>query len=206
MAEASNLAFKKKLKEKSLQNFWSFKYFSHNNLISACDKENSVTTRDFNPENNGTSNLSGVQQGNVLSLEWKRSQIKYLSNKESRCCYGRKWRWIGNEGHSVENDEYAGVEFAEEESYERVNFVLQWISLASKDEGHHKNLFKAHYFIKNNVCNMIVESVSTKNLVLHKLVGYLKLSTEHHKKLYTLSWVSKGSQIGRLFEVVYRTP
>lgn len=39
------------------------------------------------------------------------------------------------EGHAVENNEYAGVEFAEEESDERVNFLFHRILLSSKDEG-----------------------------------------------------------------------
>lgn len=35
----------------------------------------------------------------------------------------------------AENEKYVGVDFAEEESDERVNFVLQRILLLTKDEG-----------------------------------------------------------------------
>jgi uncharacterized protein YciU (UPF0263 family) len=65
----------------------------------------------------------------------------------------------------VEDDEYAEVELAEEESSERVSFVLKRILLASKDEGQRKNLFKTHCSIKNKVCNLIVDNGSTENLV-----------------------------------------
>lgn len=46
-----------------------------------------------------------------------------------------------------ENDEYADVEFTEEESDERVNFLLQRVLLTSKDKGQRKNLFKTHFSI-----------------------------------------------------------
>lgn len=36
--------------------------------------------------------------------------------------------------HAVKNDEYAGVMFVEEDSNERVHFVLHIILLESKDE------------------------------------------------------------------------
>lgn len=73
--------------------------------------------------------------------------------------------------------------------------MLHRILLASKDEGRNENLFKTHCSIKNKVCNLIVDNGSTKNLVSLKLVEYLKLSRESHEKPYTLSLVSKGSQL-----------
>ncbi|XP_057247959.1 uncharacterized protein LOC104884719 [Beta vulgaris subsp. vulgaris] len=95
-----------------------------------------------------------------------------------------------------ENDEYADAEFAEEESEDRVNFVLQRVLLASREEGQRKNLFKTHCSIQIKVCNLIVDNGSTKNLVSQKLVEYLRLpTTQHEKKRYTLGWVSKGSQV-----------
>lgn len=65
------------------------------------------------------------------------------------------------EGQSVENDEYARVEFAKNEYDERINFVLQRILQASKEKGQHKNLFKTHCSIKNKIYNLIVDSGST---------------------------------------------
>lgn len=69
------------------------------------------------------------------------------------------------EGHVVDNNEYAGVNFIEEESDERVNFVLQRILIASKDEGQRNNLFKTHYSIKNKVRNLIVDSGIMENML-----------------------------------------
>lgn len=65
-----------------------------------------------------------------------------MSNLKSRCCV------LEGDGEEFEgeNDEYANVEFAEEEYDERVNFVLYRVLLTSKDEGQRKNLFKTHCF------------------------------------------------------------
>lgn len=46
------------------------------------------------------------------------------------------------------------------------------------------------------MCNPILDSVITNNLVSQKLVDYLRLSIEPHEKPYTLCWVSKASQVG----------
>lgn len=94
------------------------------------------------------------------------------------------------ERHAIEIDECSKVEFIEEEYNEHVNFVLQRILLASKDEGQHKNMFKIHYSIKSKVCNLIVDNGSTKNLVSHKLVDYLKFSTPlYHLCIFLFSEV-----------------
>lgn len=73
--------------------------------------------------------------------------------------------------------------------------MLQRILLASKDEWQRKNLFKIHCSIKNNVCNLIMDSGSMENQVSPKLVDYLKLSIEPHDKTYTIDWIKKGSQV-----------
>ncbi|KAI5421840.1 hypothetical protein KIW84_045325 [Lathyrus oleraceus] len=98
------------------------------------------------------------------------------------------------EGHVVVNDEYARVEFAEEEYEEMINFVLHKILLASKDEEHCGNLFKTQCSIKNKVCNPIVDNGGIKNLVSRKLVHYLKLSTKLHENSYIIYWVSMTSK------------
>lgn len=98
-------------------------------------------------------------------------------------------------GYLVENNEYADVEFAREEFDERVNFMLQRILLASKDEGQRTNMVKTHCSIKNKVCNLIVDNGSIENLVSQNSVDYLKLSIELHEKPHTLGWVNNGSKL-----------
>jgi hypothetical protein len=98
-----------------------------------------------------------------------------LSIKESHCLCERKGRREEREQPTIKEDGYAGVEFAEEEFDERINFVLHKMLLASNDEGKCKNLFKTHCSGKNKR-NLIVHSGSKKNLLSQKLVDYFKLS------------------------------
>ncbi|KAI5403470.1 hypothetical protein KIW84_050877 [Lathyrus oleraceus] len=106
-----------------------------------CDKEKSAATRDSNSENKGTSNPSSVQWGKKL---FQRQKNPYVKPTGYTCyhCNGRGHissvcpTWIvdvvaeerekeeDREGPTIENDEYEGVEFAEEESDESVNFTL----------------------------------------------------------------------------------
>ncbi|KAL9679311.1 hypothetical protein QQ045_017169 [Rhodiola kirilowii] len=116
----------------------------------------------------------------------------------SNVCPTRRTVAILEEGESYEpdeEDEYEGVEFAEEESTEVVNIVLQMVLLTMPDEGQRKNLFKSHCSILNKVCNLIVDNGSAENLISQKPVDHLKLPTESHEKPYALGWVSKGSQV-----------
>jgi type VI protein secretion system component VasK len=85
-----------------------------------------------------------------------------------------------------DEDEYAEVEFAEEESDEKVNFVLQRMLLATKEEGQRKNLFKTNCSVKNKVCDLIIDNGSTENLVSQKLVNYFMLPAEPREKPYAL--------------------
>ncbi|CAJ2646166.1 unnamed protein product [Trifolium pratense] len=174
------------------------------------DKEKSAETKDSNPVNKAGSSGS-APQGKASVQKQHNPYAKPTGDTCYRCggkghrsnvCPSRRVTGVVEERddddddeHLADKDEYAEVEFVEEESDERVSFVLQRTLLASKDEGQRKNLFKTHCSIKNKVCNLIVDTGSTENLVSQKLVDYLKLSTEPHQKPYTLGWVSKDSQV-----------
>ncbi|XP_058784512.1 uncharacterized protein LOC131659322 [Vicia villosa] len=206
VAEACSLALKAELMEKSPRNFSSIERYSpQSNCESAGDKEKNATSRDSNLGNKGASSSSSVQQGKAPiqrpNNPYARPAIDtcYHCNgrgHKSNVCPTRRVATVveereedeEREDSTVKNDEYADVEFAVEESDERVNFVLQRMLLASKDEGQRKNLFKTHCSIKNKVCNLIVDSGSMENLVSKKLVDYLKLSTKPHEKPYNLGW------------------
>ncbi|XP_057451853.1 uncharacterized protein LOC130743636 [Lotus japonicus] len=207
VAEASSLALKAELIEKSPRNFPSFRRYSpQNNIESACDKEKSPTTKDPNSGNKGANSSSGVQQSKTPNQKPTNPYARPAIDKCFRCggqghrsnvCPSRRTAAILNEEteEEEENNDYEGVEFAEEESEERVNFVLLRILLSSKEESQRKNLFRSHCSVKNKVCNLIVDNGSTENLVSQKLVEYLKLTTEPHEKPYTLGWVSKGPHV-----------
>jgi len=77
VAEASNLALKEGLIEKSPQNFSSIRRYSpENNLESTSDKENSAENRDFNPSNNGASNSNSKQQSKTPTQRQNNPHVK----------------------------------------------------------------------------------------------------------------------------------
>lgn len=117
VAESSSLALKAELIEKSPQNFSSFRRYSpQRNFDSVGDKGKSavaVASRDTCNHCNGKGHWSNV------------------------CPTRRVVVVLKGEGEEFEgyNDEHADVEFVEEKSDERGNFVLQRVLLTSKGEG-----------------------------------------------------------------------
>jgi len=206
IAEASNLDLKAELIEKSPRNFTNFRRYPPQNHVD--DKEKSAATKDSNPVIKASSSRSGppakapVQKQNNPYAK-PSGDICYRCGGKghmSNVCPTRRVGGVaegldGDDERPDEEEEYVGVEFSEEDSDDKVNFVLQRMLLASKEEGQRKNLFKTRCSVNNKVCDLIVDNGSTKNLVSKKLVDYFKLPTEPHEKPNSLGWVSKGSQV-----------
>lgn len=207
VAEASNLALKAELMEKTPRVFSGNRRFSPS-IDSLNEKEKGAVNKDANtksqvPNNSGNS----AHQTKTPSQQSTNPYVRPSGDKCFRCggqghrsnvCPSRKTIALMEEAEyeaGYEDDDYEGVEFAEEESSEKVNIVLQRVLLSSKEDSQRKNLFKTHCSINNKVCNLIVDNGSTENLVSQKLVDHLKLTTEIHEKPYTLGWVSKNSQV-----------
>lgn len=211
--EASSLALKAELMEKSPRTFTSFRrYPSQNNSELSGDKEKSAMAKDTSLGNKG----AGSSNTGSNNAQQSKAPIQKQGNNYARPSIDKCFRCQGQghksnvcpsrrtvafleeeeEGDFAENEEYEGVEFAEEESEDRINIVLQRLLLSSKEEGQRKNLFKTHCSIQNKVCNVIVDNGSSENLVSQKLVDYLKLPTTRHEKPYGLGWVKKGSKVG----------
>lgn len=209
--EASSLALKAELMEKSSRGFSTFRRnTAQTNFEPTSEKEKSVANKDSNPGNKGASSSNSTQQNKAPAQRQNNPYAKPSIDKCFRCqghghksnvCPSRRTVAIieeedeENERDFAENEEYEGAEFAEEESGEMINLVLQRVLLSSKEEGQRKNLFRTHCSIQNKVCNVIVDNGSSENLVSQKLVDYLKLPTTRHEKPYGLGWVKRGSQV-----------
>ena len=99
------------------------------------------------------------------------------------------------EGEGSGDEDYDGVEFAEEDLSEKINIVVQRVLLSSKEDGQRNNLFMSHCSVNNKVSDLIMDNGSCENLVSQKLVDYLKLPTEPLDTPYSLGWVKKGPQV-----------
>ncbi|GAU31033.1 hypothetical protein TSUD_214690 [Trifolium subterraneum] len=154
VAEASNLALKAELLEKSPRSFSNFRRYSPQNNID--DKEKSATTKDSNPVSKADSSGSAPQGKNPTQKQ-NNPYAKPTGDTCFRCggkghmsnvCPSRRVAAVleervdDDEREQPDEDEYAEVEFAEEESDEKVNIVLQRMLLATKEERQRKNLFK----------------------------------------------------------------
>ncbi|KAL9669776.1 hypothetical protein QQ045_007325 [Rhodiola kirilowii] len=213
VAAASSLVLKAEAMERVPQNFQSFRKFPPQGAAEiGDDKGKNVVVKE---QYAGNMRIAGPSSGNSGGPQPYRGAAQKAPNpytkpsgdKCYRCggqghrsnvCLTRRTVVILEEGETYEpdeEDEYEGVEFAEEESTEAVNIVMQRVLLTTPDEKQRKNLFKSDCFIMNKVCNLIVDNGSSENLVSHKRVDHLKLPTESHERPYTLGWVSKGSQI-----------
>ncbi|XP_040371015.1 uncharacterized protein LOC121051782 [Rosa chinensis] len=122
-----------------------------------------------------------------------------LGHRSNVCPERRQYALIDDYDEDDEEvgrcDEYEGVEFAVEESPEKINIVLQRILLSPNEDGQRHNIFRSLCSINNKVCNLIVDNGSCKNFVARKLVEYLQLPTQLHETPYSLGWVKKGPQV-----------
>lgn len=61
-------------------------------------------------------------------------------------------------------------------------------------------LFQTRCTIKNKVCDVMMDSGSTKNIVSKVLVQALELETHKHPQPYKIGWIEKGSEV-RVHEI-----
>lgn len=57
------------------------------------------------------------------------------------------------------------------------------------------NIFHTTYTISKMMCKLIINNISCENVVYEEANPKLILKTDHHPKLYKLSWLKKGNDI-----------
>ena len=94
------------------------------------------------------------------------------------------------EGQKEEYEESDNEE-VEPDSGDRVTCILQRLLLTPKRESHPMRhaIFKTRCTINGKVCDLIVDSGSSENIVSETLVKTLKLPTDNHPTPYKISWV-----------------
>lgn len=69
------------------------------------------------------------------------------------------------------------------------------VSRALDDPSQRENLFHSKFFIKDNVCSLIIDSGSCANVASTALVEFLKLPTSKHATSYKLQWLSECGEL-----------
>ena len=55
-------------------------------------------------------------------------------------------------------------------------------------------IFRTRGTINDKICNVIIDSGSTENIVFKALVDVMGLSTENHPTPYRIGWIKKGTE------------
>lgn len=79
---------------------------------------------------------------------------------------------------------------------ENLSCVLQKELLIPKADSRpqRQSLFKTRCTVKGKICNVIVDSGSSENIVSKKLVNALNLPMEPHPNPYKVGWIKKGGE------------
>ena len=66
---------------------------------------------------------------------------------------------------------------------------------SNKDDWLRKNIFRTRCTVGGKLCNLIIDSGSSENLVAQEMVDKLKLKTEGHPHPYRILWFNKGNEV-----------
>ncbi|KAJ9536092.1 hypothetical protein OSB04_un000730 [Centaurea solstitialis] len=190
IAEASNLAMKAGLIEKSGRKTNSYRYSQELSESSTGAKEFDIPRNTNPPPKTPISNPTGGSQLKATPLKNPNLYAKPTGTKCYRCslpghksneCPNRKTVGLV-EGEGSEDDDYDGVEFAEKDLSEKINIVVQ-----------RRRRKMVNATISSDL--IVRSTTSCENLVSQKLVDYLKLPTEPLDTPYSLGWVKEGPQL-----------
>ena len=100
------------------------------------------------------------------------------------------------EVNDVENEGDKEALELEADEGELLNCIVQKILLAPKfeEDNQHNKIFRTRDTINDNVCNVIIDSGSSENIVSKALVDVMGLSMEKHAAPYRIGWIKKGTE------------
>lgn len=126
------------------------------------------------------------------------NQPRHLSNS----CPNRRSINIVEEGKSdeeqnFEDGDYEGGNVADADTGEELACIVQRLLLAPKkpNNSQRHKIFRTRCIIRSKVCNVIINSGSSENVVSKAVVKALNLKTERHPSPYKIAWIKKGPEV-----------
>jgi len=103
----------------------------------------------------------------------------------------------GGEEPTGEDDFYEGAEYEEGDDGEELACIVQRLLLApnKQDDSQRHKIFQTRCTIRNKVCNVIIDSGSSENVVSKALVKALNLKTETYPTPYKIAWIKNGPKV-----------
>jgi len=80
------------------------------------------------------------------------------------------------------------------------SLVVHRLLLAQKkktDQSQRHNIFRTRCTVIRKVCDVIIDSDSSENIVSKNMVTNLGLKTEKHPSSYKISWIKQGAKVSR---------
>src|ERR1044072_6592730 len=162
VAEASSLALKAELQEKSPRIFSFNRKYSNSSTIETATEKNLVNKDPYlNPGTKGATSSKATNP--YLKPSGDKCFCCGGQGHRSNVCPSRKTAAVMHEEteDEEEEDEFDGDESAEEETEESLNFVVQKVLWSPKEEeAERRNLFRTDSSIQNKLCNLIVDNGS----------------------------------------------
>ncbi|XP_028549525.1 uncharacterized protein LOC110110738 [Dendrobium catenatum] len=103
------------------------------------------------------------------------------------------------------DDEYQGAELVNEQDFEDLQAdegkalacILEKLLIAPRQDGNSQrhSIFRTRCTINGSVCDLLIDSGCTENIISRSVVHKLHLKTTRNPHPYTISWVKKGVEI-----------
>ena len=110
------------------------------------------------------------------------------------------------DSYSECGDEFAEAELVPSDNGDPIVCILQKLLFAPKQAQliQRNAIFRTCCTINTKVCNVIIDSGSSENVVSRELVKALSLETEKHPCPYKSGWIKKG--VATKVQEIYKVP
>ncbi|XP_011002776.1 PREDICTED: uncharacterized protein LOC105109690 [Populus euphratica] len=142
----------------------------------------------------GTSSSGApTKPANTIPPECLRRSTVNLIEPEEECLFGTE-KDDNEAAYTYEEEEVTGGDKGELLSR---SLVVQWLLLTPKREepSQWHNIFRTRCTVNKRVCDIIIDSGSSKNIISKAMVTKLGLQTRKHPAPYKIDWIKHGTEV-----------